>query len=65
MAIESLQFLEFSHKSDVWSFGVTLWEMYTFGEVPFGGGMEYTQDFVELLADGLRLRMPARAPENM
>ena len=35
-APESINYGQFSHKSDVWSFGVTLWEMYTFGEQPYG-----------------------------
>jgi fibroblast growth factor receptor 1 len=36
LAPESLKQREFSSKSDVWSFGITLFEMYSFGQVPFG-----------------------------
>ncbi|XP_071805451.1 uncharacterized protein [Asterias amurensis] len=36
-APESLKTRQFSHGSDVWMFGVTLWEMFTFGEEPWLG----------------------------
>ena len=40
--IECLTHRKYSHKSDVWSFGVTLWEMFSFGATP---ALEGCQDF--------------------
>ncbi|XP_021960700.2 vascular endothelial growth factor receptor 1 [Folsomia candida] len=57
MALEVLQDLKFSAKSDVWSFGVLLWELYTFGETPWAG-MEWNADFVTQLTNGRVLRAP-------
>ncbi|CAG2123505.1 unnamed protein product, partial [Medioppia subpectinata] len=36
-APESLKSRQFSHASDTWMFGVTLWEMFTFGHEPWIG----------------------------
>ena len=37
MSPESLHSWQFSNKSAVWSFGVVLWEMYSFGMQPYCG----------------------------
>lgn len=34
---EALRFRQFSHKSDCWAFGVTLWELNSYGEEPWLG----------------------------
>merc|ERR1719435_44216 len=39
-AIECLTHRKYSHKSDVWSFGVTLWEMFAYGRNPTMEGCE-------------------------
>ena len=36
-APEPLKSRQFSHASDTWMFGVTLWEMFSFGEEPWIG----------------------------
>lgn len=34
-APESLKRRQFSHASDVWMFGVTLWELFSYGQEPW------------------------------
>ena len=36
-APEAIEFLKFGIKSDVWAFGVTLFEVFTKGKVPYAG----------------------------
>eukprot|EP00057_Strongylocentrotus_purpuratus_P026898 XP_011681372.1 PREDICTED: receptor tyrosine-protein kinase erbB-4 isoform X1 [Strongylocentrotus purpuratus] len=56
LALECIQFRRFSHKSDVWSFGVTLWELMTFGGKPYEGVK--AREVPELLERGERLPQP-------
>jgi serine/threonine protein kinase len=37
MSPESIEFGEFSNKTDVWSFGIVLWEILTNGKQPYPG----------------------------
>jgi L1 cell adhesion molecule len=37
VAIECLNTPIFTHASDVWAFGVTVWEILTFGQSPYQG----------------------------
>lgn len=36
-APECINFLKFTSKSDVWAYGVTIWEMFSYGEMPWKG----------------------------
>jgi len=64
MAVESLRDLTFSHKTDVWAFGVKLWEIFSLGEVPYPG-MSYTLNFVAELENGLRMNKPKFSTQTL
>ena len=63
-APESLKSRHFSHASDTWMFGVTLWEMFTYGEEPWIG-YNGTQILHKLDRDGARLPAPAHCPHDV
>lgn len=54
----------FTVKSDVWSFGVFMWEIFTLGSNPYPG-FELDQEFYKRLVDGYRMERPEFAPNNM
>ncbi|XP_074836214.1 receptor tyrosine-protein kinase erbB-3 [Carettochelys insculpta] len=56
MALESIHFGRYTHQSDVWSYGVTLWEMMTFGAEPYAGIR--LAKVPDLLEKGERLTQP-------
>jgi len=56
MAPESLRKKVYTHKSDVWSYGVTIWEILTFGARPYGGNQ--AREIFNLLESGHRLEQP-------
>ncbi|CAL8094560.1 unnamed protein product [Orchesella dallaii] len=65
MAIESLIDLQFSSKSDSWSFACTIWEIFSLAEVPFAG-CTWDSGFVDSLKSGeLRLERPSQATHEL
>ncbi|XP_030748322.1 tyrosine-protein kinase Shark [Sitophilus oryzae] len=62
-APESYNYGQFSNKSDVWSFGVTIWEMYSFGAAPYGD--KKGAEAIKLIDNGQRLEQPAACPDNI
>lgn len=63
LALESLTDKIFSEKSDVWSFGVLMHEMFTLGKTPYGS-MNYDELLVFLQAGG-RLEKPLAMDEEL
>lgn len=56
LAPECIRERKFTHKSDVWAFGVTVWELLTFGMRPFE---EYEkEDILTAIEKGARLQQP-------
>uniref|UniRef100_A0A8C3A286 Receptor protein-tyrosine kinase n=1 Tax=Cyclopterus lumpus TaxID=8103 RepID=A0A8C3A286_CYCLU len=56
MALESILFRRYTHQSDVWSYGVTVWEMMSNGAEPYTAMRP--QDVPDLLEKGERLSQP-------
>uniref|UniRef100_A0A8C1U2J5 Hepatocyte growth factor receptor n=1 Tax=Cyprinus carpio TaxID=7962 RepID=A0A8C1U2J5_CYPCA len=63
MALESLQTHKFTTKSDVWSFGVLLWELMTRGAPPYSDVNSF--DITIFLLQGRRLLQPEFCPDAL
>ncbi|KTF75138.1 hypothetical protein cypCar_00049033, partial [Cyprinus carpio] len=60
---EVLHFNKFSNKSDVWSFGVLMWEVFSEGKTPFENRSNL--EVVEQVTQGGRLYRPHRASAHI
>uniref|UniRef100_A0A8D2J6W2 Activated CDC42 kinase 1 n=1 Tax=Varanus komodoensis TaxID=61221 RepID=A0A8D2J6W2_VARKO len=63
-APESLKTRTFSHASDTWMFGVTLWEMFTYGQEPWVG-LNGSQILHKIDKEGERLARPEDCPQDI
>nr|XP_015831242.2 focal adhesion kinase 1 isoform X14 [Nothobranchius furzeri] len=63
MAPESINFRRFTTASDVWMFGVCMWEILMFGVKPFQGVKN--NDVIGRIENGERLAMPPQCPPTL
>ncbi|KAJ6663399.1 hypothetical protein lerEdw1_009478 [Lerista edwardsae] len=57
LAPETVQYRRFSSASDVWSFGIVMWEVMSYGERPYWDMSSH--DVARAIEDGFRLPAPA------
>ncbi|XP_063227224.1 BDNF/NT-3 growth factors receptor-like [Bacillus rossius redtenbacheri] len=60
MAPESIMYGRFTLESDVWSFGIVLWEIYSFGKQPYYG--HTNEEAIKLILQGIMLIPPDDCP---
>ncbi|XP_061107736.1 tyrosine-protein kinase Tec [Conger conger] len=60
---EVFNFCKYSSKSDVWSFGVLMWEVFTEGRMPFEQNANH--EVVMMVSQGHRLYRPKKATANI
>uniref|UniRef100_A0A671Y1Q0 Tyrosine-protein kinase SYK n=1 Tax=Sparus aurata TaxID=8175 RepID=A0A671Y1Q0_SPAAU len=62
-APECINYFKFSSKSDVWSFGVLMWEAYSYGQKPYKGMKG--NDVMQMIESGKRMDTPVNCPIEM
>ncbi len=63
MAPESLRYHRYSQRSDVFAFGVMMWEVWSGGEIPFA--LLDDERAAELVKQGGRPEKPDRCPDSV
>uniref|UniRef100_UPI0037E9002C ephrin type-A receptor 2 n=1 Tax=Semicossyphus pulcher TaxID=241346 RepID=UPI0037E9002C len=63
MSMESLSESVYTTKSDVWSFGITMWEILSRGRTPYPG--VHNHELLELLQSGFRLKPPEECDDKL
>ncbi|KAF6080859.1 colony stimulating factor 1 receptor [Phyllostomus discolor] len=64
MAPESIFDCVYTVQSDVWSYGILLWEIFSLGLNPYPGIL-VNNKFYKLVKDGYQMAQPAFAPKNI
>ncbi|XP_052326530.1 ephrin type-A receptor 7 [Oncorhynchus keta] len=62
-APEAIQYHRYSSASDVWSFGIVMWEVMSYGERPYWDMSN--QDVIKAIEDGFRLPAPMNCPPHL
>ena len=62
-APEVLNYMRFSSKSDVWAFGVLIWEVFTCGKMPYG--RHKNAEVVDMVQQGKILDRPRYCPPEI
>ena len=64
MAVESLKRRAYSKKSDIWAFGILLWEVSTLAMLPYND-IANDRDVVRAVLDGERLPQPKECSDQL
>ncbi|XP_069561926.1 ephrin type-A receptor 7 isoform X4 [Brachyistius frenatus] len=62
-APESIQYRKFTSASDVWSYGIVMWEVMSYGERPYWDMSN--QDVIKAIEEGYRLPAPMDCPPGL
>ncbi|XP_050093404.1 platelet-derived growth factor receptor alpha-like [Anopheles aquasalis] len=64
LALECIADNVFTKRSDVWSYGIVLWELFSLGENPYPG-LEANNELYRMLRDGYRMEKPQFANQDI
>jgi len=60
---EVIEYGRFSVQSDIWAFGVTMWEIFSYGKMPYPGLSN--RETVDDVLKGYRLQIPKDCPNEI